>query len=248
MVDNQEQYSRRPGMVITGMATPDEDISNNDDQEAIINVIQKETGIQRGKIQESIDKTHPIDKSKQEKEQRIVKFETDSFEEVVYHKHKNRIKMTKQNQQHDNANVGARSKGIKFKPSLTKKRINLLQCYDNVVKDIKAMKFVYADIHSNCKLMFNKSINRKFMHTFNSKMELAEMIARIDHEDPSEMYSHGKSYTANIITLDPQIVFYLFTFLFQIFIFIFCLRLFLCSFFFFSVSQSSQNFIHHLVI
>ena len=68
------------------------------------------------------------------------------------------------------------------------------------------------------------------MHTFNSKMELAEMIARIDHEDPSEMYSHGESYTANIITLDPQIVFYLFIFLFQIFIFIFCI--YFCMYFY----------------
>ena len=50
MVDNQEQYSRRPGMVITGMATPDEDISNNDDQEAIINVIQKKLVFKKTKF------------------------------------------------------------------------------------------------------------------------------------------------------------------------------------------------------
>ena len=138
--------------------------------------------------------------------------------------------MTKQNQQHDNANVETRPNGIKFKPSLTKKRISLLEYDDSVVKDIKAMRFVSADIHSNWKLMFNKPINRKFMHTFNSKMELAEMIARIDHEDPSEMYSHGESYTANIITLGPPIVFYLFIFLFQIFIFIFCI--YFCMYFY----------------
>ena len=47
MVDSQEPYSRRPCMVITRIVTPDKDISNDDDQEAIINVIKEETGIQK---------------------------------------------------------------------------------------------------------------------------------------------------------------------------------------------------------
>lgn len=50
MVDNQGQYPRRQGMVITGMATPDEDISNDDDQEAIINVIQKKLVFKKTKF------------------------------------------------------------------------------------------------------------------------------------------------------------------------------------------------------
>ena len=50
MVDNQEQYPRRQGMVITGMATPDEDISNDDDQEAIINGIQKKLVLKKTKF------------------------------------------------------------------------------------------------------------------------------------------------------------------------------------------------------
>lgn len=50
MVDNQEQHPRRQGMVITGMATPDEDISNDDDQEAIINVIQKKLVFKKTKF------------------------------------------------------------------------------------------------------------------------------------------------------------------------------------------------------
>ena len=37
-------------MVITGMATPDEDISNDDDQEAIINVIQKKLVFKKTKF------------------------------------------------------------------------------------------------------------------------------------------------------------------------------------------------------
>ena len=48
-------------------------------------------------------------------------------------------------------------------------------------------------MHDNLKMMFNEPVNQKFMHAFNLKMELAEMIAKIDHEDPSDMYSYDES-------------------------------------------------------
>ena len=83
--------------------------------------------------------------------------------------------MTKQNQRHDNANVDVRPNGIKFKPSLTKRRIDLLEYTDNVVKDVRAVKFAYPDMHGHLKMMFNEPVNRKVMHAFNSKVELAEI-------------------------------------------------------------------------
>ena len=86
------------------IAASEKVISNDDDQEAVINIIQQETSIQKYTIQENIDKTHTIGKSKQGKQQRTVKFKTDSFKEIGYYKHENRIKMTKQNQQHGNPN------------------------------------------------------------------------------------------------------------------------------------------------
>lgn len=64
----------------------------------IINVIQEKTGTQNEAIWENVDKMHPIGKIKQGKQRRIIKFKTDTFEEVVYRKHKNRIKMTQQDQ------------------------------------------------------------------------------------------------------------------------------------------------------
>ena len=55
------------------------------------------------------------------------------------------------------------------------------------MKDIEAVKLAYVDMHGNFKMMFNEPVNRKFMHAFNSKMQLVEIIARIDNEDPSDM-------------------------------------------------------------
>ena len=101
--------------------------------------------------------------------------------------------MTKQNQQHDNANVGTRPNGIKFMPSLTKRRIHLPEYADNIVKDIEVVTFVYADMHVSLKMILNEPVNQKFVHAFKSKIELAKMIAKIDYEDPSDMNGYNLS-------------------------------------------------------
>ena len=64
----------------------------------------------------------------------------------------------KQNQQHGKTNVVTRPNRVKFKPSLTKRKIELLEYADAEEKDIKAVQFVYADVGGNLK-MFNKPIN-----------------------------------------------------------------------------------------
>ena len=41
-------------------------------------------------------------------------------------------------------------------------------------------------MHGNSKMMSNEPVNQKFVHTYNLKIELTEVIAKIDHEDPSD--------------------------------------------------------------
>ena len=55
--------------------------------------------------------------------------------------------MTKQNQRHDNANVGVRPEGIKFKPSVTKRVIDILEYTDEIVKEIKAVNRSYVFLY-----------------------------------------------------------------------------------------------------
>ena len=57
------------------------------------------------------------------------------------------------------------------------------------------MKCVCADVHGNLKMIFNEPVNQKFAHAFKSKMELAEMIAKILHEDTSDMHSYNVRLT-----------------------------------------------------
>lgn len=125
MVDYEEQYSRRRHLVIMEIATIDKNITDNDDQRAT--ATKQKTSLEKDTIGKNIEKRHPIGKPKQGIQQQIIKFKTDSFKEFVYRRHKSRIKMTKQNQRHGNANVGTKPNGIEFKSSLTKRRINLLE-------------------------------------------------------------------------------------------------------------------------
>ena len=101
--------------------------------------------------------------------------------------------MTKQNQPHNNSNIGTRPNRIKFKPSLTKRTTDILEYADNVVTDIRAVEFAYANMHGNLKMMFNEPVNRKFVNAFDSNMELAKVIAKIDYEDPCDMCRYDES-------------------------------------------------------
>ena len=56
------------------------------------------------------------------------------------------------------------------------------------------MKFVSANMHGNLKIMFNERVNQKFVHALNVKIELAEIITKINHEDASDMCSYDKSW------------------------------------------------------
>ena len=94
MIDSQAQYSRRPCLVINGMAEPE---NESDDEKLILSRLKEETGIDEDVIQQNIDKIHPIGQPEDGKQRRIVKFTSDSFKERVFTKHKQRKKPTLKN-------------------------------------------------------------------------------------------------------------------------------------------------------
>ena len=55
-------------------------------------------------------------------------------------------------------------------------------------------------MHGNLKMMFNEPVDQKFVHAFNSTMEMAEITAKIDHEDPSYDESRKNHIQKNILT------------------------------------------------
>ena len=75
-IDNQEQYSRRPCLVINGL----EELGDEDEIQKIAVTIKEETGISRNTVIKNLNKTHPIGQGDDAgKQKRIVKFISDSF-------------------------------------------------------------------------------------------------------------------------------------------------------------------------
>ena len=75
-IDNQEQYSRRPCLVINGL----EELEDEDEMQKIAVTIEEQTGISRNTVIKNLNKTHPIGQVDDAgKRKRIVKFISDSF-------------------------------------------------------------------------------------------------------------------------------------------------------------------------
>ena len=108
MLDNQQQYSRRPCMIVTGMSPPGNEVSNTEDAENVLSVLSTESGLDKNIIEQNVDKIHPVGKIVNEKQQRIVKFTSDSFKERIYLAQKQKKKQDQ------------RRRSINFKPSLTR--------------------------------------------------------------------------------------------------------------------------------
>ena len=84
-IDDQKQYLQRPCLVISGLA----ELWEEDELQKVATTIEDETGIVRNTVIRNINKTHPIGQANENRKQkRIVKFNLDSFKEVVYRKHK----------------------------------------------------------------------------------------------------------------------------------------------------------------
>ena len=163
--DDQEQYSRRPCLVFEGLNSVDDD--NKNLSQEIVNVVRNELNI---KISgDDINKSHPI---KEIKENRyIVKFTKHSMAETIY---KHRKKLIKKKEDKTN-------QPIKIKVSLTRRRQKLLEYASKVTDDYSLIHFVYTDINGNLKICLREPIKNRVVFSFNSKMELAEILGLIEH-------------------------------------------------------------------
>ena len=81
----QEQYSRRPCLIINGMNEPGDE---ENDLENVAETLARESDFHKDIVIRNINKTHPIGKIDDKGlQRRIVKFTSDSFKEKVFKKH-----------------------------------------------------------------------------------------------------------------------------------------------------------------
>ena len=162
-VDRLEQYSRRSCLVISGIH-PDKNETTQDLYNKIKNLttnhLQQES-VSPNTFDFEFDKCHRIGPVKDNKQSVIVKFRSDAFREHLY---KNRKCLPK---------------GVKFRVSLTKKRIDILEKANEKIKELNGVKFAYADANGNLKLLLKEKTDKgRWTLQFDN---LEELDGLLDH-------------------------------------------------------------------
>lgn len=157
MVDSQEQYSRRPCVVVDGIV--------NGSFDHVVKILA-ETGIHEQEVRDNIDKMHPIGRPDALNSQSlIVKFKTHNFKEQVYLKRKF---ITRQN--------------IRVKPSLTKRRIGLLKGAKHFCLNHEDFNYCFADMFGNLKVVLKRGLRGRKVHDFNSYQDLHDLSHKIGND------------------------------------------------------------------
>ena len=168
--DNLEAYSRRPCTILSGIQKLKKESQGNI-KTSVLENLQK-TGLPLEKIERNIDKLHWVGRFDHETQMQpiIVKFRTHSFKEKIYHQRKKL------------------AKGIKISPSLTKRRSDILQQVQHIIKEESSddspneediVKFAFADVHGTLKIVLTKSYKNRHVFAFNSALEYFQIINKV---------------------------------------------------------------------
>ena len=124
----------------------------------------------------SIEKLHRVGRFDQETQTQpiIVKFRTHSFKEKIYHQQKKL------------------AKGIKISPSLTKRRSDILQQVQHIIKEESSddspneegiVKFALADVHGTLKIVLTKSYKNRHVFAFDSVLEYFQIVNKVSTKE-----------------------------------------------------------------
>ena len=177
MIDSKAVYSRRTYLKINGIAEPG---NESDDEKLVASRLKKETRIDEDVFQQNIDKIYSISEPEDEKQRRIVKFTSDSFKKRVFMKHKQWKKTYIEKQKKANKSV---SISFNLQPSLKKRWLKLLQYAKEKLTAVKEIKFPYADIHGNLKVVLNTPIRNRYVIGFKTKKDVGQILPSRDTDD-----------------------------------------------------------------
>ena len=78
-----------------------------------------------------------------------------------------------------------KNRNIRLKPSLTKKRTELLRKATERIEDdnTQGIQFVYADFNGNIKIRLNEIYRERYVHTINSMKHVEEIINKTSNSE-----------------------------------------------------------------
>ena len=164
--DDQEQYFRRACLVIEGIRGRD-----NETEASLANSVIdiKKSDLQLpGVTINDVYKCHRIEPTDDGKQNIIIKFTKHSTATKVF---RERWKLSK---------LMSWKEHVKLRSSLTRHRQNLLTFARNLCAEAEEINVIFSDINGNSKLRFKEPVGNRQVYSFRNKMELAEILAKLD--------------------------------------------------------------------
>ena len=81
-------------------------------------------------------------------------------------------------------------KHVKFRTSLTRHPQNLLSFARNLCAEAEEINFISSDINGNLKIRLKEPTGKRQVYNFRNKMELAEILAKLDPDDYHQLFDH----------------------------------------------------------
>ena len=167
-LDQLHQYSRRKCIIVSGIPVKKNETCEDLKCSFEKNVIKDMGENSNKEFDFEYDKIHRHRKVNGTKQNVIVRFRSHQCPSDLYYARK-RIK----------------NRNIRLKPSLTKKRTELLRNAAERIEDdnIEGIQFVYADFNGNIKIRLNEIYRERYVHTINSTEHLEEIINEIPYSE-----------------------------------------------------------------
>ena len=75
---------------------------------------------------------------------------------------------------------------LNLQPSLTKSWLELLQYAKEKLKAVKEVRFPYADMHGNLKIVMNTPRRNRYLIGFKTKDDIGQILAHLHIQDYEE--------------------------------------------------------------
>ena len=168
-LDQLHQYSWRNCIIVSGIPVKRNETCDDLNHSFEKNVIKDIRENSKEEFDFEYDKIHRHGKVNGTKQNVIVRFRSHQYPSDLYYARK-KIK----------------NRNIRLKPSLTKKRTELLRKAIERIEDDntpEGIQFVYADFNGNIKIRMNEIFRERYVHTINSIEHLEEIINEISNSE-----------------------------------------------------------------
>ena len=168
-LDSCQQYMRRPCVVLEGL--PILNGENNDSVETSVkDHLINNFGFDKDTVVKEFDKADRIGPIIKNNQRTIVKFRSHNFKSQVYAVRKN-----------------SKDKRIKVRPSLTKRRENLLYEANTSFEGMPIFEYAFADCNGNIKVKTRSKVENKLYFKIRNRKDLLDLIMLLDNVNDDSM-------------------------------------------------------------